>query len=183
MAARVTASRARAAAFGVAVAAVSVVGCAGGGFASFAPESAGPAQTVSPAAATTVAELTRALGEQSLIVTLPQQPYRPAEATTLSTAPREELQVQMPGDPNGGWIVVYELPSTDAAMTAAREQADWLGTGPGRVQTPIGTRHVIRVAGSTVVLYSWHPDAAPDPRAARIADVLAGFGIGVDVPA
>ena len=183
MAARVTGSRAIAAGLALAVVGTAAAGCGGGGFASFPPESLGPAQTVSPAAATTVAELTRALGEQSLIVTLPQQPYRPAEATTLSTAPREELQVQMPGDPNGGWIAVYDLPSTDAAMAAAREQADWLGTGPGRVQTPIGTRHVIRVAGSTVVLYSWHPDVASDPRAAQIADVLAGFGIGVDVPA
>ena len=178
-----TGSRASAARLLLALATVTAVGCGGGGFASFPAESAGPGRTVSPAASTTVAELTRVLGERSLIVTVPEQPFRPAEATALSSAPREELQVQMPQDPNGGWIVVYELPSSDAAMAAAREQADWLGTGPGRVQTPIGTRHVIRVAGSTVVLYQWHPDAAPDPRAAEIAEVLAGFGVGVDVPA
>ena len=182
MAARVRASRAVAAASVLAGAAL-IAGCADGGFASFPAASLGPDGTVSPAAATAVAELTRVLGEQSLIVTVPQEPYRPAEATTLSTAPREELKVQMPDDRNGGWIVVYELPSPDAAMTAAREQADWLGTGPGRVQNPIGTRHVIRVVGPTVVLYSWHPDASPDPRAAEIAEALAGFGFGVDVPA
>lgn len=166
----------------IAVAAL-VAGCTDGGLATLPAASLAPDRTVSPAAATTVAELTSVLGERSLIVTLPQQPYRPAEATTLAAAAREELQVQLPDDPGGGWVVVYELPSPDAAMAAAREQADWLGSGPGRVQTPIGTQHVIRVAGPTVVLYSWHPETAQDPRAAEIAEALGGFGVGVDVPA
>lgn len=158
-------------------------GCDTSGPATFPTGPTGPDRTASAAAATTVAELTRLLGERSLIVTTPEEPYAPSEAMALAAAPRDVLQVQMPDDPDGGWIVVYDFPDADAAMTAAREQADWIASGPGRVQTPIGTRHVIRVLGPTVVLYSWHPDAAPDPRAAEIADALAGFGIGVFVPA
>jgi hypothetical protein len=148
----------------------------------FPSTSIGPDRTVSPAVATTAAELTRILGERRLIVTEPQQPYRPAEALTLSTAPRAVFQVTLPDDPDGGWVVVYELADGDAATAAAEEQAAWLASGPGRVQTPIGTVHVLRVVGSTVVMYSWHPDDAPDPGAAEIQAALETLGAGVDVP-
>lgn len=171
---------------GVALAAALVVvaaGCTGtGGLATFPSTTIGPDRTVSPAVATIRAELFRILGERRLVVTEPQQPYRPAEALALASAPRAVYQVQLPDDPEGGWIVVYELADGPAAVAAAEDQARWLASGPGRVQTPIGTRHVLRVVGSTVVLYSWHPDDAPDPGAAEIADALGTLGVEVAVP-
>jgi hypothetical protein len=172
-----------AAAAGTLLLAIAVAGCAGtGDLPTFPSTSIGPDRTVSPAAATTGAELTRVLGERRLIVTEPEQPYRPAEALALSTAPRAVYQVTLPDDPDGGWIVVYELADGAAATAAAQEQATWLASGPGRVQTPIGTLHVLRVVGSTVVMYSWHPDDAPDPGAAEIQAALETVGVGVDVP-
>lgn len=176
----------RASALATAAVAIALVGAGcsadGGPLATFPAGSLGPDRTVSPGVATTRSELTRTLSERRLIVTEPQQPYRPGEALTLSTAPRTVFQVQLPADPTGGWIVVYELADPDAARAAALEQADWLASGPGRVQTPIGTRHVIRLIGSTVILYSWHPDDAPDPGSAEIAAALEQIGIPVDVP-
>lgn len=158
--------------------------CSGGGdaVASTAPASLGPASTVTPGIAPTRAELSRVLGELRLTVAEPDVPYRPAEAPTLTGAPRAVYQVILPEDPGAGYIVIYELPDAAAALAAAQEQATYLASGPGRVQTPIGTRHVLRVLGPTVVLYSWHPDAARDPRAPDIEAALETLGTPVDVP-
>jgi hypothetical protein len=147
-----------------------------------APASPGPASSVTPGIAPTRAELFRVLGERRLTVTEPEVPYRPAEAPTLTTAPRAVYQVILPDDPGAGYVVIYELPDVASAQAAAQEQAAYLASGPGRVQTPIGTRHVIRVLGPTVVLHSWHLDAATDPRAPEIPAALETLGTGVDVP-
>lgn len=146
------------------------------------PASLGPLSTVTAGIAPTRVELFRVLGERRLTVTEPEVPYRPAEAPTLTTAPRAVYQVILPEDPGAGYIVIYELPDPQRAQAAAKEQATYLASGPGRVQTPIGTRHVIRVLGSTVVLHSWHPDAAKDPRAPEIQAALETLGSAVDVP-
>jgi len=60
-------------------------------------------------------------------------------------------------------------------------QQAYLGTGPGRVQTPQGTVTLIRQVGSTVVLYDWLPAAAQDPSAAGIQTALEGLGVGFPV--
>lgn len=163
---------------------LALVACAGGGgdVATMVPASLGPASTVTPDIAPTRAELSRVLGERRLTVAEPDVPYRPAEAPTLTDAPRAVYQVILPEDPGAGYIVIYELPDADAALAAAQEQATYLASGPGRVQTPIGTRHVLRVLGPTVVLYSWHPDAARDPRAPDVEAALETLGTPVDVP-
>ena len=61
--------------------------------------------------------------------------------------------------------MVYELRDTARAAEAAAEQQRYLETGPGRVQTPLGTVHVIRGVGTTVILYDWLPGASTDPSA------------------
>ena len=76
-------------------------------------------------------------------------------------------QVVLPEAPDQGYIVIYDLPDSTAATTAGTDQATYLGTGPGRVQMPIGTHHVIRQLGSTILLYSWIPGGDADERAPR----------------
>ena len=168
----------------VAVVAVSLTGCVASGdpVASPPASTAAPVQTVSPAVAPTRDALFAALGERRLTVTEPQTPFRPAEAVTLTAAPRVVYQVVLPADPDRGYIVVYELPDAASAEAAAREQATYLASGPGRVQTPIGTVHVIRVVGPTVVLYSWLPEGASDPSAPEIQAALETIGVCEDVP-
>ncbi len=166
------------------VAAILLGGCAttDGPATTFPPVPAGPDLTVSPTVALTRADLVRVLGARSLILTDAQVPFRPAEAERLADAARAVYQVQLPDDPGGGYVVVYELSDADEAAAAAREQAGYLASGPGRVQAPLGTVHVIRIVGSTVVLYSWLPGEARDPAAADIQSALENLGIGVDVP-
>ena len=60
--------------------------------------------------------------------------------------------------------------------------AAFLGTGPGRVQVPQGTVHVIRQVGSDLVYYRWLPGAIVDPDTPRIQQALETLGVAVAVP-
>ena len=110
--------------------------------------SIGPDKTVSPAVAQTRGQLVAALGDQNLILNDTVSPYRPPESASLASAPRAVYQVTLPADPNGGFIVVYEFTDTGAAAAAAAEQQAYLATGPGAVQSPLGTVHVLRQVGN-----------------------------------
>lgn len=161
-----------------------VAACAGapGPATTMIPASIGPSRTVSPAVALTRGDLERALGEHGLALQDVQTPFRPPEGTQLSVAPRAVYQVVLPQDPDGGFLVVYELADPDHAHQAAEEQATYLGTGYGRVQSSLDAVDVIRVVGSTVILYTWVPGSSPDPKTAEIQAALETLGLGVDVP-
>jgi hypothetical protein len=174
-------------AFALAVALVGagVVGaCAPGGVsvASFPPGSLGPVKTAGAAATQTRIELVRVLGEQNLVLQDSQAPFRPPEDTTFTTTPRALYQVILPDAPSEGFIVVYEFPDAATAADAAADQAAYLATGPARVQSAFGTRHVIRLVGPTVVMYSWVPEGAADERQPEIQAALETLGVGVTVP-
>jgi hypothetical protein len=111
-----------------------------------------------------------------------QAPFRPPEDARFTTAPRALYQVILPEAPQEGFIVVYEFASPTAAAEAARDQAAYLATGPAKVQSPFGARHIIRLVGSTVVLYSWVPEGAEDPLQPDIQVALETLGTGVPVP-
>ena len=109
-------------------------------------------------------------------------PFRPPEDARFTTTPRALYQVILPKAPQEGFIVVYEFPDPTTAMEAATAQAAYLASGPAKVQSAFGTRHVIRLVGSTVVLYSWVPDGATDPMQPDIQTALETLGTGVAVP-
>ena len=148
---------------------------------SFPVASIGPAMTVSPAVGQTRTELVGVLGGHSLQLSDTQTPVRMAESPLLTTAPRAVYQVVLPKDPDKGYVVVYEFPDAARAAAAAGEEQGYLGSGPGRVQTPQGTVSVIRQVGSTVVLYQWLPGAAQDPSAAAIQAALETLGVGYPI--
>jgi hypothetical protein len=168
------------------VVAAVLAGCAPGGglgVASFPTGSIGPARTAGPAAAQTRVELVRVLGERNLVLQDTPAPFRPPEDATFTTTPRALYQVILPDAPAEGFIVVYEFPDATTAADAAAGQAAYLASGPARVQSAVGTRHVIRLVGSTVVLYSWVPAGASDERQPDIQAALETLGTGVPVPA
>jgi hypothetical protein len=144
-------------------------------------ESIGPAMTVSPAVNQTRAELVRVLGTANVVLTDTQAPVRPAESPLLAAAPRAVFQVVLPADPTRGFIVVYEFSDSNLAAQAAAEEQSYLATGPGRVQTPEGTVHILRQLGPTVVLYDWLPGAAKDPKAPDIQRTLETVGVAFPI--
>ncbi|MDO8485690.1 MAG: hypothetical protein Q7S35_12190 [Candidatus Limnocylindrales bacterium] len=143
--------------------------------------SIGPGMTVSPAVDQTRVELVRVLGAANLVLTDTQAPVRPAESAVLAAAPRAVFQVTLPADPTRGFIVVYEFSDSNRAAEAAAEEQHYLATGPGRVQSPEGTVHVLRQVGPTVVLYEWLPGAAKDPAAPEIQRALETLGVGYPI--
>ena len=161
-----------------------VAGACGG--ANLTPIPASPVATpapagLGPASATAREALFDALGDARLLVAPSPIPYRPAEAATLAAAPRTVYQVTLPAEPANGFVVVYELPNEAAATAAAKDQQAYLLSGPGRVQSPLGTDHVIQQLGATVIYYNWLPGAAVDPSAPRIAETLRGIGTAFEV--
>lgn len=173
---------------GAAVAIITIAALAacnpGGGpnLATFPAGTIGPARTAGPAAAQTRLELVRVLGERSLQLRDTEAPFRPPEDVTFTTTPRAVYQVVLPNAPTEGFIVVYEFPDLTTAAEAAADQAAYLASGPARVQAPFGSRHVMRLVGSTVVLYSWVPEGAADEREPDIQPALEMLGTGVPIP-
>jgi hypothetical protein len=110
------------------------------------------------------------------------RPYRPAESGRLRSAPRAVYQVLLPDQPDAGFVVVYEFPDSASAVDAGNEEAGYLGSGPAKVQFPLGTEHVLQAVGTTLILYSWLPSASANPAAGKVADALKGLGVGFSVP-
>jgi hypothetical protein len=111
-----------------------------------------------------------------------QAPFRPPEDARFTTTPRALYQVVLPTAPQEGYIVVYEFADPTAAAEAAAAQAAYLGSGPGRIQSAQGARHILRLVGPTVVMYSWIPAGAEDPLQPDIQAALETLGTGVPVP-
>jgi hypothetical protein len=185
MAARLTGARptgALAAALAVAVCIAACSPGAGDGTPPRAAPTEGPSRTVGPVVAQTRGELVRALGTRSLVLQDSQAPFRPPEDATFTTTPRALYQVILPKAPTEGFIVVYEFADPAAAAAAAADQAAYLATGPAKVQSAFGARHIIRLVGPTVVLYSWVPGGVEDPLQPDIQAALETLGTGVAVP-
>ena len=144
--------------------------------------SAGPVGTVGADVAQTRADLVRALGTKNLVLQDSQAPFRPPEDARFTATPRALYQVILPDAPTEGFIVVYQFPDPVSASEAANEQAQYLASGPARVQSAFGARHILRLVGSTVVLYSWVPQGAEDARQPDIQTALETLGTGVQVP-
>ncbi|MGH2477898.1 MAG: hypothetical protein ACRDIL_21830 [Candidatus Limnocylindrales bacterium] len=164
---------------------VVVAGCGPDGgvsLATFPAGSLGPGGTAGPAVAQTRGDLVRVLGERNLVLQDSTAAFRPPEDGRFTLTPRALYQVILPEAPSQGFIVVYEFPDPTAAREAASVQARYLASGPARVQSPFGTRHIMRLVGATVVLYSWVPDGIEDPRQPDIQAALETLGVGVPIP-
>ena len=117
-----------------------------------------------------------ALAAASFQVIDPQTPYRPGESPELIDVPRRLLQVILPSEPKGGYIVIYELPSNGDADRVGRDFADYLAGGTGAIQYPRDAQFVIRRVGPTLVFFPWSPSVSPDPRVAELAATLSTLG-------
>jgi hypothetical protein len=139
-----------------------------------------PASGGDPASATK-ALITGALGTVGLQAVDAIRPYRPPEAPTLTGAPRSVVQVQLPDDPDHGFVVIYSLGSATAAEKAAFDQAAYVASGTGGIQFPPGSHFVIRTVDTTMIFFTWSPGSSPDGRTHLIEDALDTVGIAVPV--
>jgi hypothetical protein len=161
--------------------AIAVAGCGSAATPPPAPDPT-PRPTISPAVALTQVQLEGALRATGLVLQPTELTVRPGEPPSLRAVPRTAFRAVLPDDPEGGLIVVYELPDAAAATTAAADLAAYVTSGPGRVQYPPDVRHVLRQVGSTIVFFPWAPGSSPDPRTADVAAAVALVGTEVPIP-
>jgi hypothetical protein len=147
----------------------------------YPPASAGPVLATAPAIQELRTRIATALAARGLLLADANVPYRPTESAEFASAPRAVFQVQLPADPTGGFISIYAFADPAGATSAANAQANYLATGPVRVLNPLGTVHMIRIVGASVIYFHWLP-AAADPSESGIQAVLETIGIGVAVP-
>ena len=121
----------------------------------------------------------RALSDAAFQVTDPRTPYRPGESPSLVNVPRRLVQAVLPSDPSGGYVVIYELPSSVEADRVGRDFAAYLVSGTGAIQYPRDAQFVLRRVGQTLVFFPWSPLVSPDPRVAELAATLAAIGEAV----
>jgi hypothetical protein len=89
--------------------------------------------------------------------------------------------VQLPDDPDHGFVVIYSLGSATAAGKAAFDQAAYVASGTGGIQFPPGSHFVIRTVDTTMIFFTWSPGSSPDQRTHLIEDALDTVGIAVPV--
>ena len=140
---------------------------------------AGVSATIPPtgaAAQMTHDRVQAALEAASFQVRDPLTTFRPGESPSLIGTPRRLLQAVLPSDPQGGYVIIYELGSNNDADAAGRDLAKYLGSGTGAIQYPADEQFVIRRMGQTLIFFAWSPAVSPDPEVARMAATLEGLG-------
>jgi hypothetical protein len=152
-----------------------LAGCASEPRTTYGPPG-GPAGALTDATESVVIAALASVGLSAVEAPLP---YRPSEGALLANAPRTVLQVTLPDDPNGAFIVIYPMQSPQAADVAAAGQAELITSNRGGA-FPNGSRFSLRVVGNTVVFFTWIPEAAIDPRTRSIEEAL--LGVGSEVP-
>jgi hypothetical protein len=166
------------------LATIALAGC--GILATGTPPPGTPGGSVGPSidrgAAGVRSQMAAALSARNLILADAKVPYRPGEPAELASVSRTIYQVQLRDDPQGGFIVAYDLATPELAAAAGRTLAAWLSTGPGRIQAPAGTVHVLRQVGAALIYYRWLPGAIVDPDAVKIQPALETLGVGIEVP-
>jgi len=141
-----------------------------------------PSPTIPPtgqAAQRTWDQVATALQAAQFQVQEPQVPYRPGESPALVDVPRRLVQAVLPGSPDDGFVVVYELPTNGDADRVGREFASYLASGTGAVQYPRDSQFVVRRVGQTLVFFPYSVEASPDARLAELAAALETVGTPV----
>jgi hypothetical protein len=166
------------------LAATLLAGCGfvGGGGATFPPAGTTPA----PAGASTAgarAQVASALAVEGLELIDAVAAFRPPEGAIFAAAPRTVVQVVLPEDPTHGYIVLYALGSSAAALAAAQDQAAYIASGPGRVLFVPGSQFSLRVLGDVAIFFTYAPDSSPNSRLPSVALALSQVGSEVPIPA
>ncbi len=136
-----------------------------------------PVASLGTALRGTVGVLTDTLAGAGYQLAPPVGAYRPSEPASLTQTPRTVLQVLGP-DADQGFVVVYDLRTTDQAASEAAELARYLGSGFGQTNFPLDAQFSVAQVGSTVVLTWWSHERADDPAHAQGAfDVIRTVGV------
>jgi len=167
----------------VLLAIVGLTGCGRGleaGGLGVVPDAETPRPSAGSAAQATVAALHDVLAGGGFGFAPAIQSFQPAQPAALLTIPRSAYQVRL-ADPAGGVVLIYEFATPEAAATGGRALADYLSSGPGKINFAGDTEFHVAQMGSTVVMTWYSASQSTDPDAARGAFDLVST-VGAEVP-
>jgi hypothetical protein len=140
-----------------------------------------PMTSISPAVAAAVAALGTRLAEAGLGLSQSSVEYRPGEPAELQAAPRAVYRANLAASEEG-WVLVYDLGSTDAAGAAGQAMASYLASGQGQTNYPRDARFALSVLGSALVFSWWSPERTADAqRAEAVFDAVRSVGQPIEV--
>jgi hypothetical protein len=166
------------------IAVVGLVGCdrgiEAGGIGSV-PNAATPRASAGQAAQVAVAALRDALAIADYDLEPATRMFMPAQPAALITVPRSAYQVRL-SDPDGGIVLIYEFATAEAASTGAQGLADYLSSGPGKINFPGDATFYVAQLGPAVLLSWFSPSQSADPEAGMGAfDLISTVGAEVSV--
>jgi hypothetical protein len=134
-----------------------------------------PQQSLSASLLTTIDALRVHLGPTYPLVPVTRA-YVPSEPESLQTAPRSVFQVDL-GDPDAGYVVVYELSDTAAAAARGSELARYIGSGFGQTNYPPDAQFALSQYANALVLAWWSPQHSSNLQLERAAfERISDFG-------
>lgn len=147
-----------------------------------------PAVTPQPSGATSAtllaarSQVLATLSAAGLQVGDARTPYRPGESAAVAAAPRIVVQAVLPAAPDAGFVVLYEFADPATASGAAQELAQYLASGPGRIQFPDDARFTVRQLGAALAFHAWSPGSSDDEEGERAIETALGtLGTGYPV--
>jgi hypothetical protein len=141
-----------------------------------------PVASLTPAMAATASVLREQLEPGGLFrLEMTGRPFRPSEPESLWRVPRAVLQVDI-GDPEAGWVVIYEFPDPSTAGTVGQEYARYIASGFGQTNFPLDARFSLAQLSSTLIFTWWSPErAAERERAGHAFELVSGVGQPIPV--
>ncbi|MDQ3554314.1 MAG: hypothetical protein M3395_07895 [Chloroflexota bacterium] len=128
-----------------------------------------------------VAVIRRALAEQGIRLDPPIVSYRAAEPPGIAAAPRAVLQAGI-GDPQGGYVTIYEFADAETANARGAEFADYLQSGFGQTNYPLDAQFSLAQLGGTLIFTWWSSELAADRELARTAfETISSVGAGIPI--
>jgi len=139
-----------------------------------------PESGLSPAEASAVVALRTALAPLGLQLSPVAEPVRPAEPAGFAAVPRVVYRIEL-ADPDQGFVLLYDFPTSAAAASAAAQLAGFLSSGPGQAAYPVDAQFSVTQLGSAVAFTWWSAQRSSDPARAEAA-FTAVSGVGQAVP-
>jgi hypothetical protein len=140
-----------------------------------------PVTSLTPAMEGTATVLRERLEPGGFRLEMTGRPFRPSEPESLWRVPRAVFQVDV-GDPEAGWVVIYELPDPSTAGTVGREYARYIASGFGQTNFPLDALFSLAQLSNTLVFTWWSPERAADrERAGQAFELVSGVGQPIPV--
>jgi hypothetical protein len=127
-----------------------------------------PMASLTPRLETAAATIQRRLGAAGVRLEHVVQPFRTGEAASLRLVPRALFQVML-ADPEAGWVVLYDLGSSERASQAANDMVAYLQSGFGQTNFPIDAQFAVNQLDATLMFTWWSRQRTTDPDRAEAA--------------